>query len=395
MRRVLEQIAELKRTQGNRPLKAYLYDLRDLAQHVRRFVQALPPQCRYFYAIKANSQQEMLEALAPLVHGFEVASIGEVQKVRAVSQDAPIIFGGPGKADEELEGAIDQRVTLLHVESMHELARLEEIAARKGVAVDILLRVNLRGPLPSATLQMAGVPTQFGIDEAVIEQAVRAAMRCAHIRLKGFHFHSLSNNLDVEQHLKMVAFYAKKARGWADEFGFRLEYINAGGGIGVNYADIAAQFDLDPFAERLADSLAAAGDDVTVLFECGRYAVASCGYYVTEVLDVRQNHGGWYAIVEGGLHHFLLPGAWKHAHPMTVVPIEEWPYPFARPEVQGELVTIAGKMNMPKDILAHSAPIGRLRAGDLILFPYAGAYGWAISAHDFSDLEHPQFVYFQ
>lgn len=393
--RVLEQIADLKKDLGGKPLKAYFYDLTELTRHVQRFVQALPPQCRYFYAIKANSEHEMLKALAPYVHGFEVASIGEVHKVRAVSQDAPIIFGGPGKADVELEGAIDQRVTLLHVESLHELARLEEIAGRKGVVMDILLRVNLRGPLPSGTLQMAGVPTQFGIDEAVIGEAIQGAMACEHVRLKGFHFHSLSNNLDVEAHLNMVEHYAKKARAWADEYGFQLAYINAGGGVGVNYADLAAQFDFEKFASGLPDQLAAAGPDVTVLFECGRYAVASCGYYATEVLDIRQNHGQWYAVVEGGLHHFLLPGAWKHTHPMSVVPMEDWPYPFERPEVQKQSVTLAGKMHMPKDILAHNAPIERLRAGDILLFPYAGAYGWAISAHDFSDLEHPQFVYYR
>ncbi|TCP55754.1 diaminopimelate decarboxylase [Tumebacillus sp. BK434] len=391
---VLEQIAELKKDLGGKPLKAYFYDLTALTRHVQRFVQALPPQCRYFYAIKANSEHAMLEALAPHVHGFEVASIGEVHRVRAVSLEAPIIFGGPGKADEELEGAIDQRVTLLHVESLHELARLEEIAGRKGAVMDILLRVNLRGPLPSGTLQMAGVPTQFGIDEQVIGAAIRQALRCAHVRLQGFHFHSLSNNLDVEQHLKMVGHYARKARSWADEYGFELRYINAGGGVGVNYADLAAQFDFETFAAALPDQLQAAGEGVTVLFECGRYAVASCGYYATEVLEIRHNHGQWYAVVEGGLHHFLLPGAWKHTHPMTVVPVERWPYPFERPEVQHQAVTVAGKMHMPKDILAHQVQIERLRAGDLLLFPYAGAYGWAISAHDFSDLEYPELIYY-
>src|SRR5437879_433946 len=87
------------------PVCAYLYDLAHLRRRAERLRQALPPQCQLFYAIKANSDAPILQTLLHRTDGFEVASLGEIQRVRALASNAPIIFGGPGKTDAELEGA--------------------------------------------------------------------------------------------------------------------------------------------------------------------------------------------------------------------------------------------------------------------------------------------------
>ncbi|MGJ5711518.1 siderophore biosynthesis PLP-dependent protein, partial [Staphylococcus equorum] len=108
-----------------------------------------------------------------------------------------IIFGGPGKTDEELTFAIDQGIQRIHVESIYELKRLNAILDTKNKQMDVLLRVNLSGPFPNATLHMAGRPTQFGISENEVEQAIKLALELPHINLEGFHFHSISNNLDA------------------------------------------------------------------------------------------------------------------------------------------------------------------------------------------------------
>lgn len=201
------------------PVCAFVYDLEALRGHVSRTVGSLPSGCRLFYAIKANSERPILEAMAPLVDGFEVASLGEIRKVRTVAPEAPILFGGPGKTDEELRGAVEHGVSLLQVESAHELLRIERIGRQRGTVVPILLRVNLRGPLPTATLAMAGRPTQFGTDEAEIPEAIRLARHCGHVRLEGFHFHSISNNLDAKRHARLIEHYCNRSRAWAEEFG--------------------------------------------------------------------------------------------------------------------------------------------------------------------------------
>ncbi|WP_270168519.1 type III PLP-dependent enzyme [Paenibacillus sp. SYP-B4298] len=395
LERIKAYVRELKRQEAD-PVCAYIRDMNALVEHVRQRVQSMPPSSKLFYAIKANSEEEVLKALAPVVNGFEVASLGEIAKVRRVSADIPILFGGPGKTEAELRGAIEHRVKLIHVESLHELNKLNTIAAGKGTVVSVLLRVNLKGPLPQATLAMGGRPTQFGIEEASLPQVMEQAVRLPHIQIEGFHFHSLSNNLDAGQHVKLVEYYCRIAREWAQRYSFPLRYLNAGGGIGVNYADLEQQFDWPVFSNGLAAVLSRELlPETTLLLECGRYLTASSGYYATEVLDVKVNHGQAYVIVRGGTHHFRLPVSWNHSHPFEVVQMEDWPCAYDRPGVKGEAYTVVGQLCTPKDVLASGGASGddEVRVGDILVFQYAGAYGWAISHHDFLSHPHPKHVY--
>lgn len=392
----MEHIVDFIRTiksQDNAPCCAYIYDLDQLRRHAIQTIQNLPSSCQLFYAIKANSEARILQELSPIVHGFEVASGGEIEKVRAVDSDAPILFGGPGKTDEEIASAIHYRVKLLHVESLHELQRVNHIAAQMQATVPILLRVNLRGSLPSATLHMAGAPTQFGIAEEDIPKAITLAQQCPHVDLHGFHFHSISNNLDAYQHVQLIRHYITSASNWAKAFSVNLRHLNVGGGIGINYAKLECQFDWPIFTSQLDALIRELRPGLTLLFECGRYLSAACGYYAAEVLDVKFTHGKWFTVIRGGNHHFRLPGAWQHNHPFQVVPVDEWRFPFPRPEVCGNAMTIAGELCSPKDLLARDVPVERVRAGDILLFPYAGAYGWHISHHDFLSHPHPQMHY--
>ncbi|MDF2644877.1 MAG: diaminopimelate decarboxylase [Paenibacillus sp.] len=397
MERIVKHIHRLKDLHPQLPVCAFLYDLERLQEHVLKWKNQLPPPYRFYYAIKANSEAAILKALAPIVDGFEVASLGEVCKVRAVDKDIPIIFGGPGKTDGELEGAIDQGVSLIHVESFHEIEMLAWIALSRQTKVDILLRVNLKGPLPVGTLQMAGVPTQFGVDESQIDEAIGFIRQFPQLRLKGFHLHSLSNNLDDGKHAELIAYYLDRFQWWKRKYRLNVTILNVGGGIGVNYERLDKQFSAASFTSQLVQQLTGTAADVpsSILFECGRYSVASCGYYAAEVLDIREREGTTFVVIAGGLHHFLLPGAWKHNHPFEVLPIDRWPYPFPRGGTQNSSVTIVGRMNSHKDVLARDVFVPNVRIGDVIVFTYAGAYGWSISAHDFSSLKHPDHIFIE
>lgn len=382
------------REAGDGPVCAYVYDLDGLRAHAAAAVAALPAGAELFYALKANSERPIIEALAGIVAGFEVGSAGELGLVRAAAPGAPIILGGPGKTDAALCAAAREGVAALHVESLHELRRAEYAAAGLGVTLPVALRVNLAGPLPVATLAMAGQPTQFGIDEADVADALGLVQRCRHLELVGFHFHCLSNHHDAAAHAGLVAGYLQRARGWAAEAGVALRVVNAGGGIGVDYARLDRPFDWAGFCAALAGVLdGGAAEPVRLRFECGRYLAAAWGAYVTEVIDVKSNHGACFAVVRGGTHHFRLPASWGHSHPFTVIPVEEWPYPFPRPGVRGRPVTVAGELCSPKDVLARDVPVDEVRAGDLIWFHHAGAYGWSISHHDFLSHPHPRRVF--
>jgi len=395
---VSEQLAALisERAAGGEPVCLYSYDLDMLADHVVAVVAALPDRCRMFYAMKANSARPLLQALAPLVAGFEVASGGELAKARAVGEDIPVLFGGPAKTEHEIAQALEQRVERLHVESVLELHRISAVATRAGASAEVLLRVNLGGPFPPATLAMAGGPTQFGIDESVLAEAVRTAIALPAVKLVGFHLHSLSNNLSAIAHLDLLDLYRRKVCGWEEEFGLRCDVVNVGGGIGVDYADLSARFDWQLFAGELGRlverTFPAHWREID--FECGRFLVAACGSYVVELLDVKRNHGVNYLLVRGGTHHFRLPASWQHSHPFTVFPVDRWRSCAPRPELRDEPATVVGELCSPKDVLARDVVVLRARAGDVLIFHYAGAYGWEISHHDFLSHPHPDHVFF-
>jgi diaminopimelate decarboxylase len=393
MQEMIQMIKQKKMAQDN-PICAYVYDLDKLREHLSRIFRSLPDSCQMFYAMKANSDPRILKVMSEFVYGFEVASLGEVKKARSIDTDIPILFGGPGKTDEEIKGAIKHRVSLLHIESLQELQRVEMIANSMNEKVSILLRVNLRGPLPSATLQMAGRPTQFGIDESEIDKVIQIALVSKHVKLEGFHLHSISNQLDHQSHVELIKFYCDKVQEWAQAYRLSIPYINVGGGIGVNYENINQQFEWELFTSGLEETLERRHLDKTkIIFECGRFLVAACGFYVAEVLDIKKNHDKNFAIVRGGTQHFRLPVSWQHNHPFIIVPVEKWDYPFSRKELEDTEVTIVGQLCTPKDVFAKDVHVGNVSIGDVILFQYAGAYGWAISHHDFLSHPHPEQIY--
>ncbi len=381
------------------PLCAYLYDLDALAAHAARLRAALPKDCEFFYAVKANSDLPLLTALAPQVDGFEASSGGEIAWIREHFPHMPLIFSGPGKLDAELDLALRQGVTI-HIESLHELERLAALTRAGGHSASVLLRVNPPlGELASSTLVMGGKPTQFGIALEHLPACLKRLREEPALILRGFHFHLLSHQLDADRHVQLLRAYLRQTGQWCEQFGLRVEHVNVGGGIGVNYRMPQQQFDWARFSNGLAELLAqewraSEGRGVPRLrFELGRCVSAFCGYYATEVLDIKQSGERCFAVVRGGTHHFRTPYAQGHSHPFRVVPVDNWQRPYARPSVRRRVVTVAGQLCTPKDVLASDAEVDELRVGDLLLFPYAGAYAWHISHHDFLRHPHPRHIY--
>ncbi|HEY9577087.1 MAG TPA: siderophore biosynthesis PLP-dependent protein, partial [Pseudobacillus sp.] len=241
-----------------------------------------------------------------------------------------------------------------------------------------------------------GRPTQFGIDEAQAEEAIRIALSYSSLQLEGFHFHSISNNLDHERHIELINIYFQKAREWSQKYDFSLAYINVGGGIGVNFSDLDEQFNWGVFTDKLQQLIEQEKmNHVTVIFECGRFLTSSCGYYAVEVIDIKETHGKTFVVVRGGTQHFRLPVSWQHNHPFEIIPVEKWRYPFERKAITSQEATIVGQLCTPKDVFAKDVAVEKLQIGDVIVFLYTGAYSWSISHHDFLSHPHPQRLFLQ
>ena len=364
-------------------LPAYVYDLCALRRHARAIRAALPEQVELLYAAKANSDPRLLRVLADHVHGFEVASGGELAHVRRLFPTTPIAFGGPGKTPAELDHALVAGVHRLHVESEHELRVLTAVLGDRST--DVLLRVNLPCTPGPVALAMGGQPGPFGMDPAQLDRCLAVIAADPRIRLRGLHAH-LASGLNAPAHLELAESILIWARGWAQARGLELTEVNIGGGMAVDYARPGRPYDWTAFSTGLR-RLLSRHPGWTVRIEPGRSVTVYCGWYVTHVLDLKRSHDQAFAVLRGGTHHLRTPATKQHDQPFQVIPADHWPWPWKRATAHREPVTLVGQLCTPKDVLAHRVRVESLRTGDRIAFAMAGAYAWNISHHQF--LMHP------
>lgn len=146
-----------------------------------------------------------------------------------------------------------------------------------------------------------------------------------------------------------------------------------------------AEFDVEAFGRALRAVAPPPG--VRVVLEPGRWLTAETGWYAADVVDVKTAYGTTFVVLRGGMNHFQLPTSWDVVHRFAVVPVERWPATLPRPEVRSCPVTVVGPLCTTEDTLARDVSVERVRAGDIVVFPYAGAYGWEFAMPAF--LGHP------
>lgn len=379
----------LELTRAEAPVSAYLYDGEVAAERARELRAALPEWAAVYYAVKANSFPGVIEALAAYVDGFEVASCSELELAlsnRPVADQgpAPVVAAGPAKSVPVLTALVRAGVEAINAESLLELHRISRIAVAEGVTARVALRVNPASIPVTGSLHMGGVASQFGVAEPDVPGVLREALQLPALDLVGFHIHAASNNLDAEAHAAYLRWCVEWSARTARENGIDLRHIDIGGGIGVAFEG-EKPFDIARFGELAA--LVEPPEGVKVVLEPGRFLVADCGWYAAEVTDVKTSYGESFVVLRGGINHFQLPTSWDIVHNIAVLPVEEWPEDCPRPTAENTRATVVGELCTPEDTLLRDVRVDRVRAGDLVVFPYAGSYGWEFAMHRF--LGHP------
>lgn len=373
---------------GSVPPSGYVYDPAVAASRAAALRAVLPAWASLLFAVKANSFGPVLATLARsgALDGFEVASATEAALARRaldLTGGGRLVAAGPAKHPGLLTALLDAPVDVVHVESALELRRLSAVAVARGERVAVALRVNPARTQLHGALAMGGRPSPFGIPEPEVPAALELAGSLPGLDVVGFHVHAVCGNRDAAAHARYVAWCLDFATSTAAAHGVDLRWLDAGGGLGVDYDD-AGGLDLEVFGETLAALRPPAG--VEVALEPGRWIAADCGWYVAEVVDCKTSYGRAYAVVRGGINGFALPPTEDFPFPVAVLPVDSWPEDVARPELRGE-ITVAGELCTPEDVLVRDVQVQRVRAGDLLVFPRAGAYGWEFSLQQF--LGHP------
>ena len=370
---------------AKRMVSGYVYDPALASTRARQLRAALPAWARLLYAVKANSYAPVVQALAEGgVDGFEVASATEAALARTVlGEGGTIAAAGPAKHPDLLRALVDARVDVLHAESLTELHRVSAVAAEAGTRLAVALRVNPERVGVSGSLAMGGRSSAFGIPEPQVPAALALARRLPGLDVVGFHIHAVCGNRDARAHAAYVRWCLEWSAATARAHGIDLRWIDVGGGLGVAY-DGGAPLDLGALAIELDRLRPPSGAEV--VFEPGRWLVADCGWYAAEVVDVKESYGETFVVVRGGINAFALPGTEDFPFPLVVLPVDEGRH-GPRPEARDVPVTVAGELCTPEDVLVRDVTVARVRAGDVVVLPRAGAYGWEFALHSF--LGHP------
>ena len=378
-------LTELAARAGRTPF--YAYDRGLMTRRVEQLRAALPEGISLHYAIKANPMPAVVQHMAGLVDGLDVASQREMQTaLDAGTPPGAISFAGPGKAVTELEAAVAAGITI-NLESETELERVAAVAERSGRSAHVAVRVNPDFELKSAGMRMGGGPKAFGVDAERVP-ALLARIGTLGLHFRGFHIFSGSQNLRAETLIETQKQTLELALRLADAAPGPVEMLNIGGGFGIPYFPGDRPLDLAPVAEQLAERLPAVRarlPGAEIILELGRYLVGEAGIYVAEVLDRKESRGQTFLITNGGLHHHLAASGnfgqtIRKNYPVVV-----------GNRVQGdrrEVVNVVGPLCTPLDVLAWQMEMARADIGDLIVVFQSGAYGYTASPTRF--LSHPE-----
>lgn len=332
----------------------YIFDLDRFRERLLDLKGKCPQNAALCFAVKANPF--LIPAADECVDRFEVCSPGELEicKKYGIAPEK-IVFSGINKRKEEILEALQYGVGAITLESLQQYVHVKECAAGLGRCIDVLPRLT-NG-------------SQFGMDRETLERILQDTFINDFIRVIGVHYFSGTQKKKTEKILEEARLLLEYGRGLQKHFGWKGRLLEFGAGCGVPY------FEGDDFEgefasfEALADCVGSEGADFCWTLEFGRFLAASCGFYLTSAVDLKENQGKSYCLVDGGIHHLNYYG---QNMAMRVPMITHLKNREEREEkkdwcICGSLCTFA-------DVLVRKVQLEGLSAGDVLVFENAGAY---------------------
>lgn len=364
----------------------YAYDRQRITERIALLRRHLPEGILLHYAMKANPMPAVVQHLASIVDGIDVASAGEM-KVALDTMLAPgkISFAGPGKRSSELRRAVAAGVTI-NVESEQELRVIVELGECLGITPSVAIRVNPDFELKSSGMKMGGGAKPFGIDVERVPNLLRLLVSLK-LNFVGLHIFSGSQNLNSaaiqEAQLKSLQLGIRLT----EHISTPMRLLNIGGGFGVPYFPGEERLDLAVIGENMQPMIQAFRKqlpETLVAIELGRYMVAEAGIYVCRILERKESRGKIFLITDGGMHHHLAASG-----NLGQVIRKNFPVIIGNrvQDTEKEMASIVGPLCTPLDLLAEEMMLPKAVAGDLVVVLQSGAYGLSVSPTAF--LNHP------
>jgi diaminopimelate decarboxylase len=322
------------------------------------------------YAIKANMNLAIAASFQKLGLGFDITSLGELERALRVGGDpSRIVYSGVGKRSEEIDRALESGIRMINVESLEELERIEERARATGTTASVAFRLNPDVDPKTHPYISTGLRTaKFGIPIEEAGEAYARAKALPHVRVVGVscHIGSQITSIDpIRDAVTRLRDVVKTLR--AD--GHEIEIIDAGGGLGVRYSDDDDPPSPEEYVGAIREILGDLG--ATLVVELGRSLVAEAGVFICRVLYRKVNGERRFVIVDGAMNDLLRPSLYQTEMHIETDPLRDGPV---------APVDVVGPVCESTDRLAKDRPLPPVERGDRVVVRDAGAYGFCMAS---------------
>lgn len=370
-RQQLESLCDGRRT------PFYLYDLGLLDDTLRAVVDAagVNKKFRVHYALKACYEPAVVETIRKSGLGLDTVSGGEIQMGLEAGFDArKILFAGVGKADWEIDLALEAGIGAFNVESREELEVIAERARALGKTARVALRINPDIDAHTHEYITTGLSeNKFGINRNRLIETAGRAVALENIEFLGLHFH-IGSQITVTEPFELLCERVNAMVAELNEVGIRVHTLNLGGGLPIDYdtpetnpiTDFRAYF--DAVNRRLDTSKVE-----EVHFELGRSIVGNCGQLITRVLYVKEGDTSAFVIVDAGMSELLRPALYGARHQIVNISGELRGDSLRRVDVVGPICESA-------DVFGKDYELPSPRRGDVMAILSAGSYGMTMSS---------------
>lgn len=326
------------------------------------------------YAVKANSNIAVLNILARLGAGFDIVSVGELERVIEAGGDpSKVVFSGVAKTESEMMRALSVGVRCFNVESAPELERLNDVAKQMDVRAPVSIRVNPDVDAKTHPYISTGLKdNKFGVSMTDAPAVYKRAHELSHLDVVGIDCHIGSQLTETQPFLDALERLCTMIDRVAED-GIEIKHIDMGGGLGITHTDENI-VPIPEFVEQIMSALKARYPNkmLELWFEPGRSIVGNAGVLLTEVEFLKHAQEKSFAIIDGAMNDLIRPALYSAY--MDIVPV------IQRDDVEEHTYDVVGPVCETGDFLGKDRPL-KIAQGDFLAVLSAGAYGFTMSSN--------------
>ena len=348
----------------------YCYSLKKIKTNINNlknhFERINPLIC---YAVKANSNLGILKEIRKNNLGADVVSGGELMKaLKAGIKPKKIVFSGVGKSNEEIQYAISKNILLINSESKSEILEIEKIAKKRKKIVDIGIRLNPNTDAKTLSQISTGKKeNKFGVNQKTFLKLVNIVKKSKNLNLKCLSVHigsQILSNKPYEKMLKVLNKIIKKSN-------YKFEYIDLGGGMGIDYSHNNLKLDLKKYSYNIEKFLRT--NDCKIIFEPGRSIIGNSAVLITKIIYIKEGFKKDFVILDAAMNDLMRPALYGAKH--KIMPLKK----ISKSSKKN--YEFVGPICESTDSFATVKNYQKLKEKDYLIICDVGAYGMSLASN--------------